>query len=167
MALNMESIGDLNKMDIPDFQDIQNLLNLDIEPTLKNQEILYYDIEDISKEKIEPETSYKYHALHVNIQSLSSKFEKLQSLLAQLDEQGISLDFLLICETFLNDTIADHFQIPGYNFIYKNRKEKCRGGVAIYVKKEHNYTIRHDLSTFVEGEFEALFLEIKSKNHQP
>ena len=40
---------------------------------------------------------------------------------------------MLLCETFVNGDKAHLFKLTNYNFIYKNRKIKAKGGVAIYI----------------------------------
>ena len=45
----------------------------------------------------------------------------------------------MLCETFLRDDIVYHFEIPGYSFVYQNRPNAFRGGVAIYVNKKYNF----------------------------
>ena len=151
----------------PDLNEI--LLNQyigDSESSPSFPETNYYDIGNVTLQNLENNISYKYHSLHINIQSLPAKFEKLKGLISQITEAGIILDFILLCETFLTDTIAEHFNIPGYKLVYKNRKTKRSGGVAIYIKCELNYIVRQDLSVFHEGEFESLFIEIKSKENK-
>jgi exonuclease III len=69
----------------------------------------------------------------------------------------------MLCETFLKDDNAHLFQISGYKLVYKNRRIKSKGGVAIYVKDSIQFKINDDLSTFIEGEFEAIFIEIYGK----
>lgn len=41
------------------------------------------------------------YVLHVNIQSLPAKFEKLKDIIIQFEERGLPLDVILICETFI------------------------------------------------------------------
>ena len=124
----------------------------------------YFEIDEIPS--VVSGNKTQYCAMHINIQSLPAKFEKLKDLLAQLHQKGINVDFLLICETFLNDQISPYFNIPGYNLVYKNRQNKSKGGVAIFIDKKYNYCIREDLSIFIEGEFESVFLEICSPMHK-
>ena len=52
------------------------------------------------------------------------------------------------------------------NFIYKNRINKSKGGVAMYIKNTHNYKFRDDLSVFHEGEFETIFAEVYDENQK-
>lgn len=108
---------------------------------------------------------FRYRAMHINIQSLPAKLDKLKNMLVDLSERKINIDFLMLCETFMKDDTSHHCNIPGYNLSYKNRSNKVRGGgVAIYVKECYNYEIRHDLSIFDEGNFESIFIEVNSKS---
>jgi len=54
---------------------------------------------------------------------------------------------------------AHLFKLPNYNCIYKHRKIKGKGGVAIYIPDNIQYILREDLSIFIEGEFESIFIE--------
>ena len=78
-------------------------------------------------------------------------------MISELAEQKIAVDFILLCETFLADNIS-HM----YNLICSNR-QSLRGGVAIYINSKLNFTRRNDLEIFLAGQFESLFIEIKSK----
>lgn len=119
----------------------------------------YSDIDEIDRIHI---SKNSFNAIHLNIQSLPAKYEKLKELLYHFNDKDITIDCILLCETFLNDKIADQFNIPGYNLLCQNRKTKSRGGVAIYLHKRHEYSIRKDLNIFIEGEFESIFIEIKA-----
>jgi exonuclease III len=100
--------------------------------------------------------------MHLNIQSLPAKFDKLKLLISELQEQDIHLDFILLCETFLNDNIANQFNIKGYNLVYKNRTKSTRGGVAIYANTKYNFAVRDDLALNTPCVFESVFIEIQS-----
>ncbi len=55
------------------------------------------------------------------------------------------------------------YQIPGYTFIHNSRKSLSKGGVALYILDELSFTERPDLNTFIEGEFECIFVEVKGQ----
>ena len=120
----------------------------------------YYDIEDISADI---NKNCQYTTLHLNIQSLPKKIDKLKILLSQLREKNIIIDFIMLCETFLTDDIADNYELDGYTFKYKNRKVK-KGGVGIYINDKIHYSPRDDLSVFIEGEFETIFVEVEQND---
>ena len=105
-----------------------NLLNIDSP---------YYDMEEIHTNLCSDaiaDSTFQYTSLHLNIQSLPAKFDKLKLLISELHDQNIDLDLILLCETFLTDNIQNQFNIAGYNLVCKNRTT-TRGGVAIYIKK--------------------------------
>ena len=121
----------------------------------------YYDLEKlINHIKVHRNKNrLSLNILHLNIQSLPSKFERFKDLIAQLEDQDIVLDAILLCETFLHDSNVDLYKLSGYNLIFRNRSRIKGGGVAIYLRDNFNYSIRNDISTFIEGEFESLFIE--------
>ncbi len=51
--------------------------------------------------------------LHINIHSLPAKHDQLQTLITRPNKQNINVDFVLLCETLLND--RNH----GWIFVYK------------------------------------------------
>ena len=59
---------------------------------------------------------------------------------------------------FVNYDNAHLFKLPSYNCIYKNRKIKAKGGVAIYIRDNIQYNLPEDRSIFIEGEFESIFI---------
>ena len=160
--------------EIPKYDPISDT-HFDLDSYLESQELIqdtilsdslkseYYEVTDIIKNNIQhqPTYDYKYHALHLNIQSLPAKLEKLNNLITNLDNNKLSIDFILLCETFLNSTNHNLQHISGYNFVSKHRKSKARGGVGIYIKDKYNFKVREDLSIFIEGEFESIFVEVE------
>ena len=120
----------------------------------------YYESETLTDVLTPHMTKYNnINILHLNIQSLPAKFDKLNHFIAHMDTKGICFDAILLCETFLHQYNSDLYNINGYNLVYKNRTNMIRGGVAIYIRDSISFKIRDDISTFVEGEFESLFIE--------
>ncbi len=93
----------------------------------------------------------------MNVHSLRDKQDDLKIILQTFHDKGIIIHCLLLCETFLIDDFTHLVNIPGYSFIYKNRRNTRRGGVGILIRDEIHFTVREDLSTFKEVEFEAVF----------
>ena len=56
--------------------------------------------------------------------------------------------------------IIIHYKIPGYSYVSKRRKSTKRGGVGLYIQNVHSFITREDLSTFDEGTFKSVFVEI-------
>ena len=57
-------------------------------------------------------------SLHINIHSLPAKIDSLKILLEHLRETNIEIHFILLCETFLKNENAGHYDIEGYNMVY-------------------------------------------------
>ena len=55
----------------------------------------------------------------------------------------------------------DLIQIPGFNFIFKNRSMSKGGGVAFYIKKSIKLKILNNLSHFTERVFECITIELE------
>ena len=117
----------------------------------------YYDVHDTMPNQFR-NTRFQYNVLHLNLQGLTSKFDKLQNLLSQISEAHVEIDYIL-CEICLNYDSAHLFELPNYNLIYKNRTTKSKGGVAMYIRDNIQYILQEDHSNFVEGEFESIFIE--------
>ena len=98
----------------------------------------YYDMDRIRESPL-TSNSFPYKALHLNIQSLPKKIEELKILINNLGKAEIRLDFILLCETFLADSSAKLYNLPGYSLIYSNRQHSLRGGVAIYIREGIKY----------------------------
>jgi len=118
----------------------------------------YYTVKDIPQNH-ERFTNHKYKVLHINIQSLSSSFDRLTTMLTELEGKGILFDFILLCETWLNEINAKSYNLPGYKYVYKNRSKQPRGGVGIYVKDIYNFTLIEEISFFEEGLYESIFIK--------
>ena len=129
-------------------------------PLLKlNHECLYHDIENL-KTFIKPDQNYLFTSIHLNIRSLPAKYDQLRTMISDLSVMGLTIDFIMICETFLNDTNMSMFQIPGYNFLCNNRLRGKGGGVALYIRENFHITLRKDLTLNHGTEFESIFAEI-------
>ena len=63
---------------------------------------LYHDAHDLKIDKDLMEYKHHLFALHLNIESLSAKFDELTLLLSELKNQFIEPDFILLCETILH-----------------------------------------------------------------
>lgn len=99
--------------------------------------------------------------MHINIQSLPAKYDRLQLFLAQIQSQNCKIDIILICETWLNKLNYNLYEIKGYRLFENHRSNFSGGGVGIYISKEYNAKIRQDLQIFKEKSFESIILELK------
>ena len=120
----------------------------------------YFDADNI--DELSSFVSAKYCALHLNIQSLPSKFVELKILLHTLETKCIHIHFILLSETWLTDNNSCLFNIPGYTFVHRSRTIRKHGGVAMYISNSISFNERPDLEEFIEGEFESIFIEVKA-----
>ena len=56
------------------------------------------------------------------------------------------------------------FNIPNYSFIHSPCKSKRGCSVGIYIHNMSKIVERPDLSIFIEGSFESIFVEIVDTN---
>ena len=118
----------------------------------------YYDHDSIMTGLNESRT-FQTKVMHLNMRSLPATFEALTFFLHAMSETGLVYDVIMICESVLHDNNARQYSIPGYNFVYTNRKHTRGGGVCMYIQNNIQYRMRNDLSLFHEGEFESIFIE--------
>ena len=74
-------------------------------------------------------------------------------------------DIVTLSKTSLcnNKYLLDHIKIPRYNFLYKNREQKCDGEVGSYLNEELDFKI-HSIFNRLYTIIEQLWLDIKGKN---
>jgi exonuclease III len=82
---------------------------------------------------------------HHNIRGL---FQNMANLITVF-EQGENIDIYTMSETHIvNNSELDNdelYQIPGYHFVRKNRRNGQGGGVAIYISEKLNWKRRTDI----------------------
>jgi exonuclease III len=99
------------------------------------------------------------HIVHLNIHFLYSKLDEIKILLSNQN-----VDFLCLCETFLNDSFSDsELHIDNYRLFRKDRQSHG-GGLLIYAKEELPCIHRQDLES---SSVEAIWLEVKRPNSKP
>ena len=106
----------------------------------------------------------KYKVLHFNIRGLASHFDEFKLMIEDCRTRGIIFDFILLCETFLNEHNECNYKLPGYAIEPVSRKKMQRGGVCVYIKSNIEYRVRDDLSYFNEGVYESILLELIKDN---
>ena len=96
----------------------------------------------------------KFSLLHLNIRSISNKFDSLKNLINTLN---ILFQIIGLTKTWLNENNKDCFTMNNYEYFGSNRLGKRGGGVCLYVSKELEYKIRNDLT---KNMIETKFIEI-------
>ena len=91
---------------------------------------------------------------------VTSKSSKIIELLDKIQENGITVDVILFCKTFLKDGMNTNLT-KGYQSVCINHKNTKLGGVAIYMHNDISFKSQEDLSIFYEGLFESCFVEIE------
>ena len=93
----------------------------------------------------------------MNIQSLRSKYDKLECLLAKINE----FDILCFSETWLSESEAHLYDLPNY-FTVPSFRQSRGGGTSIYIKNNIKYTARHDIKNELWNDkvFEITIIEI-------
>ena len=74
----------------------------------------------------------KLCVLNINIRSLSSNFI---TLLGFLNDLNTPVDIIVVTESWLNDSNANLFNIPGYKSIYVNRNH-MGGGICVFYRQD-------------------------------
>lgn len=120
----------------------------------------YYDFDNLNGDIM---FDHNLCALHINIHSLPAKLYDLNSILCSFQERNITVHFILLCETFLNENSEQLCSIEGYKLVSKNRTKGKRGGIAIYVHNKYAFKLRNDICINIENEFESLFIEATYK----
>ena len=90
----------------------------------------------------------------------SAKGPGLELLEGEIRQGGIQWDVIGLAETWLDNTSEEMMKITGYTSICASRKTKAGGGTALLIREGLTYRERTDISVFIEGTLETLFVEI-------
>jgi exonuclease III len=97
----------------------------------------YYLPNEFKKQlPIDKQKSQSFSMLHLNIRSISNKFDCFKQFLDALD---IHFQIIGLTETWLNDINHDSFNLNGYKYIGTNRSKKRGGGVGMYISKQLSF----------------------------
>jgi hypothetical protein len=77
----------------------------------------------------------KFSIMHLNIRSISNKFDSLKNFIDTLNI--ISFQIIGLTETWLNDNIMNCFILNNYEYFAPNRPEKRGGGLYV----QNNWSI--------------------------
>ena len=90
----------------------------------------------------------------------SARGPGLELLDGELRRWGVKWDVVGLAETWLDEESEKALTLRGYETVCASRKKKSGGGVALLVRDGLIFKERPDLSTFTEGVFESVFIEI-------
>ena len=90
----------------------------------------------------------------------SAKGPGIELLEAEMRTAGVPWDVVGLAETWLDEQSEKALSLKGFVSICASRKGKTGGGVAVLLREELTYRERPDLSKFLEGVYESVFVEI-------
>ena len=67
---------------------------------------------------------YDINVMHLNVCSLMNKHNDLKEVLNNLQNEKLTIDIIFLCEMHLNGCTQKMINMPAYNMIDKNRKQK-------------------------------------------
>ncbi len=89
-----------------------------------------------------------------------SKHSNLVTFINMLLNHKCNIVLIAIQETW-EIPHSELIQIPGFNFVSKNRTSSKGGGVAFYIKNSLKFKILNNLSHFTERVFECITIELE------
>jgi len=94
--------------------------------------------------------------LNANIQSLSSKFNRLSEMISILGNEDTFFDVIALQEIWDIKDLKS-LALPGYHeLVFKSRSNARGGGVGFYIREGLNFKVIDELSLFNERIFESL-----------
>ena len=118
-----------------------------------------YYLEDGFKSCVSEMSTNNYIYFLLFYMNTRSTRNNLNKMLAYLETLSHKFDIIGLSETWLKESEADLYDIPGYNHVTMPRVYAERSGVSLYVKNIFSYEVRKDLS-FRNEYCECLFIEI-------
>ena len=102
--------------------------------------------------------------ISLNVPSLMSKHLELCNFLSLVTEQGVNIEVIALQEIW-SVPCVNLINIPGYTFVFKERKSTRGGGVGFYIKNVLKFKIV-EITPFVEKNFECLTVELSLPQNQ-
>ena len=139
------------------------LITLRVRKSVFSSKIMcdYFLPEDFKKRIENENIDEKFLLLHINIRSISNKFDSLNNLIEALK---IPFQIIGLTETWLNENNFNCFSMNNYEYFGTNRTDERGGGVGLYVSKQLEYKNRNDLTKNIEDIVETKFIEIINSN---
>ena len=93
----------------------------------------YSDIDNGKILQVGDKYSVQLHVLHLNIRSLIRNKQSLVMLLNDLQEKGVLVHVIGLCETFLTCESSRYLHIENYEALHKCCRNKTGGGVTLLI----------------------------------
>lgn len=103
-----------------------------------------------------------FSVLHLNVRSLPKNHERMLHFISSLNYE---FSVIALTETWLTEQSKELglYELHSYNSTHFVRQSRSGGGVSIFVHKDLDFIIRHDLAVKLnETEIESVFIEILS-----
>lgn len=101
--------------------------------------------------------------LHINCRSVLSKLTEIRELV-----EGLQISIVALSETWLDGSLQETIQIPGYDFIGKARLGERGGGVGFLVKDTLKFQLYEPKGGYKNHKmYESLFIRLLQKNSTP
>jgi len=150
----------VDNVDLTEYNSLTHLLELDddrndIHDTLEPS--LYYNINDM----ISKCSDYSCNIMSLNCQSLNAKELDIRLLLNTYLEHDRPIHILALQETWFKDTDSidmSPYQVDEYNLVTKNRYASEHGGLAFYIHKHFDYSIKQHIDH--PNLWEEMYIEI-------
>ena len=151
-----------SKKDIRLYDDLARPLELNnVDKSLWSDKCDYMDPSKCTNLNLD---NYNFVVLQLNIRSIILHQSELCSILQLLADKNLTIDVLILCETFLSSKINQLVNIPGYSMISNSRTNHKGGGVAILIRDGITYKKHPDLNVMHEKEVESVYAEVRAKN---
>ena len=118
--------------------------------TIASNADLFENSDYCTLDEVDKETTkcYDLTIMHLNVWGLLSKYDKLLSMLHELEEKNPAPDITFLCENSLVDKKVPLCEFKEYNMKFVNRQNHKNGDIAILICKNLSYTPRLDLQVF-------------------
>ena len=93
----------------------------------------YTDISDPVLDMMSLSSKTKLNVLHLNIRSFHKNSDALLMLLNDLQEKGIIIHVVRLCETFLSKANESMANLENYHMYHKCRSDRLGGDVSLLI----------------------------------
>ena len=99
-----------------------------------------------------------FFVMHLNVRSFMKNSDNFKLLLDDLLCNNVTIDVILLCETWTNNNNIQLIGIPGYQCFNKNRETRQGGGILIFVR--NHIRVLEIFQTPFNETTESLFIRI-------
>ena len=163
---NMNSSNSMHKLEmIPEFEitsqitKINEICSNDIDDNIPNNvNCKYFTNEEFSSL---PKTKNSFNLFHANVNGIENHFEDLETVIV---DSNLNFSAICISETSQREStmFCKNIDLKHYHKPISTGTKTAKGGIAIYVLKDHDSLERYDLKT-CNVEYESTWVEIKNK----